>query len=127
MIDFKSIREAINKLESRRIGKTSAAAELAKRTNGILITFNAQSARSISKEYGVDAYPIQMITPQTVRGERRPIIFDQDAFSVVLDEAVKLQKDFNHLLEQNKKLNEEIDMFISAAYLGFNNIQNKEK
>lgn len=105
MIDFDLILDALYRPSSRQIGKTKLTAEFAKKVSGVLVTFNVQSARQIAKEYDVTAISIQGM--RSIKSEQRPIIFDQDAFVVVLREAIKLKDYLKHCCDQNEKLRAE--------------------
>lgn len=96
-IDFKTILDSLHRFESRQIGKTYAAATLAKKAGGILVTFSHESARQLAAKHGVETRSIQSM--EWANGCRRPIIFDQDAFTMVLHRAIELEEEVKALKE----------------------------
>lgn len=62
----------------RRFGKTTAAVELVRKVDGVLLCATADEAARVSREHGVRAVSIQLYDP---RGRQDPIVVDQDAFA----------------------------------------------
>lgn len=111
--NLKLIRDALHRFENRRIGKTYAAAEFTKKVQGLLVTFNMQSAKQIKYQFHVDTVSIQNMN--STLGSNKPIIFDQDAFTVVIDEAINLHI---QLQAAEEKLNREervIELLLRVA------------
>lgn len=62
---------------NRRIGKTYNVAQLAKKLDAVMICYNAQDAKIIKKEYGVDTISVGEV--EKLRGSNKPVLIDQDA------------------------------------------------
>lgn len=90
MIKLVTIRELISYAqmpESRRIGKTMAAVELAKSCDGMLICLDGAQARKLQKDHGINTCSVRS---DDVRGYVGPIIFDQDALVLLCWDLLKI-------------------------------------
>lgn len=95
-IDWNALRSALHSERSRRLGQTTAAAEVCKRGGAVMVCHNQAVARHVAATHKIKAVSLGSI--EGLRGQDVPVVMDHLAAQVAIDE----------LLAQNARLREEL-------------------
>jgi 4-hydroxy-3-methylbut-2-enyl diphosphate reductase IspH len=88
---LEALFETDHRLESRRIGRTTAGVALAIRTGALYVVHNPEFARQLEAQHpGLSCIALQ--EHKKFHGQRRPIIWDHHAVGMVVGEALRDQE-----------------------------------
>lgn len=112
MRGLSTLIEKCHRAPSRRVGKTTMAAALARKVDGILVCATGKIAKNNTMEFGVDTIGVDDNLDR-LRGHDRPIILDQDAALAIIgqlhNQVQVLLQNQKGLEALNGELNDQLD------------------